>query len=256
MPKEYTPEGKDLKADLYDCENITLLNNEEELIELTKAAILKSRAKLVKIMSNKFKPQGVTVLAIVEESHVAIHCSPEIGFASVSFYTCGTRAKPERGLELIVNNLKPKQVESTIIQRGNKKDLTISDIPTKRKTQPFGYSLLLDLYKCKPKKVVSNFGIAYDFLDTLPGKIGMEKQAPPFIFKSDATNYPDKAGFTGFVPLIDSGIQYHTLDPKQFITMDIYSCKEFDPDFVTEEVKKIYNPKDIDDQFLHRGVDY
>ena len=41
----------------------------------------------------------------------------------------------------------------------------------------------------------------------------MEKQAPPSIFRSDATRFPDKAGLSGWVPLIESSIVIHTLDP-------------------------------------------
>ncbi len=255
MAEEYSTEGTHLIADLYDCEKVALLDNEEELRTLIADAIKASKAHMVSMNSHKYKPQGVTVTAIIEESDASIHTYPESKYATVNFYTCGTQTIPAKGLELIVNSLKPKKVESYEIKRGNKKDMIISQIPTKRKATPFGYSLLLDLYDCRPKKPFTDLGMAYDFLETLPGKINMEKQAPPFIFRSDSCKYPELAGFSGWVPLIESGIQFHTIDPKRFVTVDVYSCKEFSPEIVIKEIKKIYNPRDIDDQFLYRGVD-
>jgi S-adenosylmethionine decarboxylase len=256
MDKKYSTLGKHLIADLYDCENVALLDDEEGLRKLVADAIKISKAHLVDMNSHKYKPQGVTVTAIIEESDSSIHTYPESAYASINFYTCGIQTEPERGMELIIKTLKPKKVESYGIERGNKKDMIISQIPTKKKANPFGFSLLLDLYDCNPKKPMTDLGQAYDFLDTLPGKINMEKQAPPFIFRSDEKKYPELAGFSGWVPLIESGIQFHSIDPKKFITVDVYSCKEFSTDTVIKEIKKVYNPKDIDDQFLYRGIDF
>lgn len=56
----------------------------------------------------------------------------------------------------------------------------------------------------------------------------MTKQSPPFVFMSDANLYPDKAGIFGWIPLIESGIQIHTLAPKHFISIDVYSYRAFE----------------------------
>ena len=240
MGKEYSTAGKHLIADLYDNANVDLLNNEEELKNIITEAVKKSRAHLVKIQSFSYKPQGVTVEAIIKESSMEIHTYPESAYASISFYTCGSKARPEKGLAFIINALKPQKVESFIVQRGNKKDMIISQIKTKAKAVPFGFSLLIDAYKCRPAKRLNDLSLSYDFLDTLPAKIGMEKQAPPYLFRSDEVKYPDKAGLSGGVYLIESGIQYHTIVPKSFLTMIVYSCKEFDPDIVIDEIKKVF----------------
>src|SRR5271167_3190405 len=95
------------------------------------------------------------------------------------------------------------------------------------KSMVFGYELLLDLYECKAG-VCDDLTLCYNFLDEIVGFLGMEKQAPPSIFRSDATRFPDKAGLSGWVPLIESSIVIHTLTPKDFITVDIYCCRTFD----------------------------
>lgn len=127
--------------------------------------------------------------------------------------------------------------------------------------KPFGWSLLLDLYDCEvglgDKK--EDLQICYDYLEKLPGLIGMERQGPPVLIVTDAQKYPDKAGFSGWVALVESGIQIHTLIPKKFITIDLYSCRKFDPRLVINITKKIFrvkNSQKIEFKFLKRGINY
>lgn len=119
----------------------------------------------------------------------------------------------------------------------------------------FGYELLLDLYGCKPG-VCDDLTVCYNFLDEIVGFLGMEKQAPPSIFRSDATRFPDKAGLSGWVPLIESSIVIHTLTPKDFITVDIYCCRSFDQKKAQEFCERFFGPKKVEAQFVERGVSY
>src|SRR3989304_10464434 len=74
-------------------------------------------------------------------------------------------------------------------RRGRKKDMTKQNM-----TNPvFGYQLLLDLYDCK-EGVCDDLQLCYNFLDEIVGHLGMEKQTPPNIFRSDEVRFPDKAG--------------------------------------------------------------
>ena len=91
----------------------------------------------------------------------------------------------------------------------------------------FGVELVLDLYNCR-EGVCDDLTLCYNFLDQIVPFLGMEKQAPPYIFVSDATKYPDKAGLSGWAPLIESSIVIHTLSPKNYISLNIYCCREFD----------------------------
>ncbi|MBU1132021.1 S-adenosylmethionine decarboxylase [Patescibacteria group bacterium] len=128
--------------------------------------------------------------------------------------------------------------------------------------QPFGWSLLADIYNCerglgdKP----DDFAVCYKFLEQLPDLIGTRKQSPPFLVDTDAKKYPDKAGFSGWVPLVESGIQVHTLIPTRFITIDVYSCRKFDPVAVLNMMKNVFRPAggdiDIEYEFMPRGIKY
>jgi S-adenosylmethionine decarboxylase len=119
----------------------------------------------------------------------------------------------------------------------------------------FGYQLLLDLYKCKPG-ICDDLSACYDFLDEIVERIGMEKQAPPSIFHSDDVKYPYKAGLSGWVPLIESSVVIHTLSWKDFVSIDIYSCKYFDPKKALRYCKHIFKPKRTEQHFIERGQKY
>ena len=123
---------------------------------------------------------------------------------------------------------------------------------------PFGYHLMLDLYGCDERKM-TDFGVCYDFLQRIPAVIGTHKQSEPYLVKTDGERYPDKAGFSGWVPLVDSGVSIHTLDPMRFISIDVYTCKELTPE-VMESVKRYtrdaFDPEEWEEKFVLRGEKY
>jgi len=119
----------------------------------------------------------------------------------------------------------------------------------------FGYQLLLDLYDCK-EGVCDDITLNYQFLDQIVVELDMEKQAPPNVFRSDEKRFPDKAGLSGWVPLIESSIVIHTLSPKNYISIDIYCCKCFDVKKAKDVCKKFFSPQRMDEQYIQRGLDY
>ena len=126
---------------------------------------------------------------------------------------------------------------------------------TTKKQKVFGYELLLDCYDCRPE-VCGNLDHCYSYLDNLVDFIGMKKQAPPSIFRTDRRSFPDKAGLSGWVPLADSSIVIHTLSKKNFISIDVYSCKEYSKEKVIEFTKRYFEPKKMGKQFILRGKLY
>jgi len=123
------------------------------------------------------------------------------------------------------------------------------------RNEVFGYQLLLDLYDCK-KGASEDLNLCYEFLDNVVEALGMEKQAPPNIFRSDEKRFPDKAGLSGWVPLIESSIVIHTLSLKNFISIDIYCCRNFNIQKAKEVCVRYFKPKKIDEQYVERGLNY
>ena len=119
----------------------------------------------------------------------------------------------------------------------------------------FGYELLLDCYECKPE-VCGELDHCYSYLDKMVDFIGMKKQAPPSIFRTDRKSFPDKAGLSGWVPLADSSIVIHTLSEKRYISVDIYSCKPYNREKAEAFTRRYFEPKRIERQFILRGKHY
>lgn len=133
-------------------------------------------------------------------------------------------------------------------------------MPRKQKQQQnpdhvFGFQLLLDFYDCK-KGTCDDLDLCYDFLDKIVDDLGMKKQSPPNVFRSDQKLFPDKAGLSGWVPLIESSVVIHTLSRKNFISIDVYSCRYFDPKQAEKFCRKYFAPKKAEHQFVERGMDY
>jgi S-adenosylmethionine/arginine decarboxylase-like enzyme len=119
---------------------------------------------------------------------------------------------------------------------------------------PFGYLLTLDCYDCRPE-LMCDLRAAYWALDALANCLGMQKQAPPFVFISPP-HYAGKAGISGWVPLIESGIQIHTLAAKNFVSLDVYCCRKIDRAIVVDIVNDCFSPSDIEINEIVRGKKY
>ena len=113
----------------------------------------------------------------------------------------------------------------------------------------------MDLYGCK-NGACDDLSLCYQFLDEIVGDLGMEKQAPPNIFRSDGVRFPDKAGLSGWAPLIESSVVIRTLTPKDYISIDVYCCKAFDLQKAKDICRKFFSPKRMDEQYIERGLDY
>ncbi|ACB39550.1 adenosylmethionine decarboxylase [Pyrobaculum neutrophilum] len=104
--------GRHIYGNLYGCEQ-QILKDEAALITIVKEAAKVANAILLSIGSYRFGPEGgLTVFAVVAESHISIHTWPEHGFATVDVYTCGDHTDPKAAFDYIVSKLKPRKVEA------------------------------------------------------------------------------------------------------------------------------------------------
>lgn len=108
--------GRHLILDLYDCDQ-ALLDDYEELERLLQVALNMAGAKILRIFGEKFEPQGVTLLALLAESHASIHTWPEIGYAAVDLYTCGDTTNTHKAAEFLKTKFKSKQSDEKELVR-------------------------------------------------------------------------------------------------------------------------------------------
>jgi len=119
----------------------------------------------------------------------------------------------------------------------------------------FGYHLMIDMYDCKGE-ALSSISLTYEFLEKLAEALKMRKQSPPFLFRSDEKAFPDKAGLSGWLPLIESGIQIHTIEPARFVSLDVYSCRLFDKATILDFASETFKPSEVEHEFIQRGKKY
>ena len=119
----------------------------------------------------------------------------------------------------------------------------------------FGYHTILDLYGCD-HHAVGSLDVCYKYLDDMVELLKMHKQTQPLVFQTDPIKWPDKAGISGWVPVVESGISIHTLTPTDFVSIDVYSCKKYSADLIREFTAKVFKPKEIEEKFFLRGEKY
>ena len=79
-------------------------------------AINKTKLTLLDISAHKFQPQGVTIVALLSESHISIHTWPENGSAALDVFTCGD-TNPEIAMQDMVEELKAQDHRTHCLER-------------------------------------------------------------------------------------------------------------------------------------------
>jgi S-adenosylmethionine decarboxylase len=118
----------------------------------------------------------------------------------------------------------------------------------------FGPHLMLDGYGCAKTKL-EDLNLIYRILDELPARIGMTKIMPPYVFKYSGVK-PEDWGLSGFVLIAESHISIHTFPEKNFVSVDIFSCKAFDADFASAYLKNAFGMTKYETKVLDRGAEF
>ena len=96
--------SKHFLLELYRCDYEKL--NDESFLRCTLNNAAKiANATVLNLISYKFKPQGVTVIALLAESHLSIHTWPEEQYSAVDIFTCGKNMKPDKACKYLIDSL-------------------------------------------------------------------------------------------------------------------------------------------------------
>ncbi len=116
-PAELQHSGTHLIADLYGINQLKL-TDASEMEAMLRQAALAAGATVIYTHFHLFGPgQGVTGVILLAESHISIHTWPEVGFAAVDIFMCGS-AQPQQALAIIESALEPTSRKIKNIQRG------------------------------------------------------------------------------------------------------------------------------------------
>lgn len=118
----------------------------------------------------------------------------------------------------------------------------------------FGPHLIAEMHNCSRDKLMDTTKLK-ETLNTLPDKMGMTKITEPCVWEYSGM-YPDDWGLSGIVIIAESHLAFHTFPDKGFMTVDIFSCKDFDTSFVMRYLAEIFEPESWDEQLIQRGREF
>lgn len=116
--------------------------------------------------------------------------------------------------------------------------------------QYWGHHLLLNARRCVPATIRSK-PLIEDFTRELVKKIDMVPYGKPQVVMFGSGN---KKGYT-LVQLIEtSNITGHFVEETDDMYLDVFSCKDFDPETVQQVVDDYFRPKNMDTKFVSRDA--
>jgi spermidine synthase len=114
--------GRHVLAEFHGVDT-ALADDPARLRNLLGTALERAGARVCEIVDKRFEPHGVTVLAMLEESHASIHSYPERGAMFVDVFTCGEKADAEKAVRLLQDELAPSDVCIRTVARGAKTEI-------------------------------------------------------------------------------------------------------------------------------------
>ncbi|MBF6181329.1 adenosylmethionine decarboxylase [Nocardia otitidiscaviarum] len=97
-----------------------LCDDLERLESALRKSLVAAGVTICDVVHKQFEPQGVTILALLSESHASIHTYPESGDIFVDVFTCGSIGSgATKAVELLKEELSPGSVNMEVIQRGH-----------------------------------------------------------------------------------------------------------------------------------------
>jgi S-adenosylmethionine/arginine decarboxylase-like enzyme len=118
-------------------------------------------------------------------------------------------------------------------------------------TSPWS-QLIVDCFGCN-HEACCDLDRGYEFLDKVPVRLGLVKQAQPYIFKTCEAAFPGKPGYSGWMPLEEGGVQIHTSANNRFISIDLLVRHEVEIAVVEEIVREWFQPAQIETRRIVRG---
>ncbi|MBM3941446.1 MAG: S-adenosylmethionine decarboxylase proenzyme [SAR202 cluster bacterium] len=93
------------------------------------------------------------------------------------------------------------------------------------------------------------------FLIEYPDKLGMTRITEPKVLEYLGPKEED-AGVSGFVIIAESHISIHTFPHRNYVNIDIFSCKAFDTDRALADAKALFDLSDVKTWLLPRGLEW
>lgn len=113
--------------------------------------------------------------------------------------------------------------------------------------------VIIDGYGGDPDKLADE-NVVGVILDQVPEMMGMTKITQPKVLRYTGSK-PEDWGVSGFVMIAESHISMHTFPERGLVWADVFSCKDFDPQPVLDEIKKRFTLRTMDTQSIPRNLE-
>ncbi len=106
-----------------------------------------------------------------------------------------------------------------------------------------------------PKKL-NDRGLIVKVLGDLPRKMGMQRLIVPRVVRAPDNGLKDPGGWSGFVIIQESHISIHTFPRRRFVSIDVYSCKDFNPRPIRRYFRRLFGVRKFENHLVVRGTQY
>jgi S-adenosylmethionine decarboxylase len=96
--------------------------------------------------------------------------------------------------------------------------------------------LVIDGYS-SDQKILQDESFLRGWLDSYPARIGMTRISPPYVLRYVGPVL-EEWGISGFVFLAESHIAIHTFVERNYVNVDVFSCKDFDTNKAVEDFRE------------------
>lgn len=119
----------------------------------------------------------------------------------------------------------------------------------------FGLHLTLDGYGCDPQLLGDRTTVSR-FLIVLAKKLHLNILFGPKVVFAPGNQRKDPGGYSGFVIIQESHFSVHTFPKRKFVSIDVYSCRDFDYKKAAAFIKNFFRVHSIEINVVVRGRKY
>ena len=109
--------GRQILIEFYDCRS-EVLTDRDRIRQYMLEAAHHAGATVISDTFHHFKPDGVSGVVVIAESHISIHTWPEHRYAAVDVFTCGDSVDPWDVPYYLQEKLQAGSVSNMEIKRG------------------------------------------------------------------------------------------------------------------------------------------
>ena len=93
------------------------------------------------------------------------------------------------------------------------------------------------------------------FLHEYPAALGMTRITEPEVLEYHGPKPADN-GISGFVIIAESHISVHTFPERDYVNIDVFSCKSFDHEQALADVRSLFDLRSVKTWLLDRGLEW